>query len=204
MRVALGIEILVHILQHVFDTYLLAVADAPHAVEGKSLRHSRLKDEHCRGSRTADEVDTFGVERGDGFGEDAVMPGVHQSDTVRAYEGGTILLAGVENFLLQGSTSLCLFAETSRYNNERAHVLLCSKQLHIVGTPLGSHDEDGQVGGRNLLGIMEHLDALHLVFLGINNTQRAFIAAVQNVAHDSSSGLVRVVRAADDDDALRV
>ena len=50
LRVGLGVEVLVHKLQHVLNAYLLAVADAPHRVELQALGHGRLKDEHRRGS----------------------------------------------------------------------------------------------------------------------------------------------------------
>ena len=50
MRVSLRVEILIHILEHIFNTILLAVADAPYRVEGQTFHHSRLKDEHGRGT----------------------------------------------------------------------------------------------------------------------------------------------------------
>ena len=49
--------------------------------------------------------------------------------------------------------------------------------------------------------VVKHLDALHLVLLGVDDAQRAHIATLYEVAHDGSTGLVDVVGAADDDDA---
>ena len=51
LRVGLRIEVLVHILQHVLDTDLLAVADRPHAVELKALDDGTLEDEDGRSTR---------------------------------------------------------------------------------------------------------------------------------------------------------
>ena len=51
---------------------------------------------------------------------------------------------------------------------------------------------------------MEDTDALHLVFFRVHDTQFALIATAEQIAHDGTSGLVGVVGAADDDDALWV
>ena len=48
---------------------------------------------------------------------------------------------------------------------------------------------------------MEDLDALHLLFLGVHDMQLAFEAAVLDVTYDSTTGLMYIVGAADDDDA---
>ena len=54
--VVLGIEMLVHILQHVFDADLLAVADTPHTVELQSLDDGTLQDKHGCSTRATDEI----------------------------------------------------------------------------------------------------------------------------------------------------
>ena len=41
-RVALGVEVFIHILQHILYAYLLSVADRPYGVELQPLHHSRL------------------------------------------------------------------------------------------------------------------------------------------------------------------
>ena len=45
LGVGLGVEVLVHILQHILDADLFAVADAPHAVEPQALDDRTLEDE---------------------------------------------------------------------------------------------------------------------------------------------------------------
>ena len=87
--------VLVHVLQHVFDAYLLAVANRPHAVELQSLDHGALQDEHRCGSRTADEIDTMRIEVGDGLGEHRMVVAGEQTDAVRADECGSVAFAGV-------------------------------------------------------------------------------------------------------------
>ena len=56
LRVVLGIEMLVHILQHVFDADLLTIADTPHAVELQSLDDGTLQDKHGCSTRATDEI----------------------------------------------------------------------------------------------------------------------------------------------------
>ena len=51
---------------------------------------------------------------------------------------------------------------------------------------------------------MKNLDALHLVFLGIDDAQGALIAALQEITYDSATGLMDIIRATDDDNGLRV
>ena len=111
-RVMLGIEMLVHIFQHRLNAYLLAIAHAPHTIEGQALGHSTLKDEDCRSSRATDEINALGIEMGDGTGEDAVVPTGEQTYTVGTYQRTAIALTGVEDALLKDSTLLGLFAET--------------------------------------------------------------------------------------------
>ena len=50
VRVAFGIEVLVHVLQGILDTDLLAVAYAPNRTERKTFADRRLKDEDSRGT----------------------------------------------------------------------------------------------------------------------------------------------------------
>ena len=57
-RIDIWIEVFIHILQHVFDTNLFAVAYRPHAIELQALDHGTLQDEDSRSTRAADEIDT--------------------------------------------------------------------------------------------------------------------------------------------------
>ena len=65
-RVCLRIEALVHILQHILDTNLFAVADAPHAVKLQTFDNSTLQNEHRCGARARDKIHTLRVQIGDG------------------------------------------------------------------------------------------------------------------------------------------
>ena len=102
---------LVHIFQHGLDANLLAVAHAPHRVEGQALGDGAFEDEHGRGTAAADEVDALGVELGNGLSEHRVVGACEQADAVGAYEGAAVLLAAVQNLLLQQSALVGLFAE---------------------------------------------------------------------------------------------
>ena len=203
LRVVFGVEILIHVLQHVLNTYLLAIADAPYGVELQALDDGRLEDEYGGGSRTTDEVDTLRVQVGDGLGEHAVVPRVEQTDAVGANQCGAILLAGVEDVFLQGGAGGGLLAKTSGDDDESLHAFLRGKHFHRVGTELGGYHHHGQVGRGYLLHVVEHFHALHLVFLGVDDAQHAFVAAIQQVAHDGSSWLVGVVRTAHHYNTLR-
>ena len=50
---------------------------------------------------------------------------------------------------------------------------------------------------------MTRLDALHFLFLGVHDVQVTFVTTVLDIPYDSATRLMYVVRAADDDDALR-
>ena len=180
----------------------MPVSYGPHGVEWQSFGDGTLEHIDGRGAGSADEVHALGGEAWDGFGEDAVVPAREQSDAVGTDECAAVLLAGLEDALLEGCSLGGLLAEAGRDNNERAHALLAREEVDVVGTVAGCHDEDGEVGGRQLAHIVEGSHALHLVFLGIHDAQRAAEVAAQDVAHNGASGLVDIVRAADDDDAL--
>ena len=196
MRVTLRIEVLVHILQCILDTNLLAVADAPDGIERQALNDRRFEDEHRRGSTARDKVRALGIELGNRLGKHTVIPCVHHSDAVRSDECTAILLACVEDVLFTLSSFSSLFAETCRNDDEGAHLLFGSKVIDIVGTILGSHHKDSQLSGRYLLGIVESLDALNLILLWIDNTERALVSSLNKIANDGASRLMHVVRAA--------
>ena len=112
--------------------------------------------------------------------------------------------ARVEDALFERGTGLGLFAEACRDDDKGPDLFLGCEVFHVVGAELGSHDEDGQFGGGQLLHVVESLDALYLVFLRVDYAQRALVAAVLDVAHHGTARFVNIVRAADDDDAFRM
>ena len=46
LRIGLGVKALIHILQHILDTNLFTVSNAPHAIELQTLDDRTLQDEH--------------------------------------------------------------------------------------------------------------------------------------------------------------
>ena len=49
-RVVLGVEVLVHILQHALDAYLMTVTDRPYTIESQSFSNGTFKNEYSRGA----------------------------------------------------------------------------------------------------------------------------------------------------------
>ena len=168
-RVAFGIEVLVHVFQNRLDANLLTVADAPHAVEGQALRDGTLENEHGRGTRAADEVHALGVERGNGLGEHGVVIAVEHADAVWTNQRAVVALAGVENLLFQHGSLVGLLAEASRDDDEGPYFFFLCQIFNVLRTELCRNDENGKVGGRQFLRIVEHLDALHLVLLWVDD-----------------------------------
>ena len=204
VRIGLGVEVLVHVLQHILDAYLLSVAYTPDTVELQALDDGTLQNENGCSTRAADKVNALGVERRNGFGEYRMVVACEQSYTVGPYECCPILFAGVQDALFQQGTCLCLLAKSGRDDDERLGTLFARQQIYGIRAQFGRHHQDGQLGGGKLASIVKHPDALHLVFLGIYHTQGALIATLQDVTYHGSTGFVYIVRASYNDNALRV
>ena len=132
------------------------------------------------------------------------MPPRQQSDAVRTYQRAAVFLAGIQYLLLESGAFSRLLAEACRDDDERPDLLLGGQHLHIVGTEAGGNYQDGQVGGRQLADIVEHLDALHLVLLGIDHPERALVASAQQVADHGAARFMYIITTADDDDTFRL
>ena len=201
-RIALRVEVYVHILQYRLNAYLVAIAHTPDTVELQALADGTLKDKHSRSTTARDEVDAFGVELGNRFGEHRVVPAGEQADAIGTNERTAILLTDVEYALLQFGPLVGFLTEAGRNNNERANMLFGCQKLYVVRTILGSNDEDGQVRRRQFAGVVKCLDALHLVLLGVHDTKRTTIAAAKKIAYNGTAGLMNIITTADDDDTL--
>ena len=106
LRIGLGIEVIVHILQHVLDTNLFAITNAPYAVELQPLDDSTLENEHCCGTRTRDEIHALRVKIRYGQSKHTMVIAGEQSDAVGAYECSPELLARIQYALFEQGTSL--------------------------------------------------------------------------------------------------
>ena len=200
-RIGLRIEVIVHILQHVLNTNLLAIANAPYRVEFQPFSNCTLKNEYCRRATAADKVCTLRIKVRNGQGEDTVMVAVQQSDAVGSDEGCLILFTGVEDALLEFSSRLRLLTETCGDDDKRPDAFFCTEVVDIVRTILRRHHENGKVCLGDVLHIVESLDALDGVLLRVDYTQVSLVVPVEKITYDGPSGLVDVVGAADDDDA---
>ena len=123
-RVGVWVVVLVHVLQYILNAYLLAVADAPHAVELQALDNGTFQNEHSGSTRAADEVDTLGRQLGNGFCEHGVVLAIEQSDTVGSDKGSTVFCTSVQDVLFQFSTCGSLLTESGGDDDESTRFLL--------------------------------------------------------------------------------
>ena len=63
----------IHILEYVFNTYLLTIANRPDTIELQSFDDGTLENKDGSGARAADEIDTLRIQFGDRLGEDTVV-----------------------------------------------------------------------------------------------------------------------------------
>ena len=112
LRIGLGIKALVHILQHILDTNLLAVTNAPHTVKLQALDNRTLKNKYRCGTRSRDEIHTLRVQIGDRQRKHTMVVAVQQSDTVRTNECCSELFARIQDALFQFGTCLGLLAKS--------------------------------------------------------------------------------------------
>jgi hypothetical protein len=129
---------------------------------------------------------------------------IEQSDAVGAYECSTKLLARIKYALFEQGASLSLLAKSGRDDDKGPHTFLGTQIVDIVGTELGRYNQYGKIGLGYVLNIVIGFDSLHFVLLGVNDVQRTIETTTDNVTHDRPTGLMHVVRAADNDDALRI
>ena len=115
---------------------------------------------------------------------------IEQSDAVRTNQGCSELLTGVENTLFERCSLLRLLTESGRDDDKGAHPFLSTEEIDVIRAVLGCHHEYGEIRLGNILHVVDGLDALYLVFLGIHDI-------------NGTTWLVHIVRAANDDDALR-
>ena len=214
MRIALGIEIHVHVLQHIFNTYLLTVSYAPNGIERKALGNTRLKDKHGSSTRSTDKIGSLGIKRGNGFGKNAMVMAVEQTNAVGAYQSTLIFIASVKYFLFQFGAFLGLFAKARRDNDKGTNLFFAGQIFHIVGTETGGHHQYGQVGRGDILHVVERLYPLHLVFLWIDDTQASIAlsrkstcwrngkTAFYKISNECATRLMHIVGTADNDDAF--
>ncbi len=97
-----------------------------------------------------------------------------------------------------------LLTEAGANDDECPDALVLGQVINILGAVLGCHDQDGQVGIGQVLHVVMGLDALHHILLGVEDVEVTLETALLEVAHDSATGLLLVVAAANDDNTLRI
>ena len=187
------IEVFVHVLQHILHADLLGIAHRPYRVELQSLGHGALQYEHRCGTGAGNQVHPLRMQLRDGLAEYTVMPRVHKTDTVGAYQRGSIPVHRFQYAIFQHSTLMGLLTKTGRKDNERLHLLLRSKHLHRIGTKRGRYGKDGKVRIGNVLHIRKGSNTLHFSLFRIHGTKLTGISAAKQIFQDSPSGFVYIV-----------
>ena len=131
-------------------------------------------------------------------------PSNTETFAVGAYERSTEFLAGVQYALFEQGASLSLLAKSGRDDYKGAHTFLGTQIVDVVGTELGRNYQHGKICLGYVLYIVIGFDSLHFVLLGVNDVQRTIETTTDNITHDRPTGLMHVVRAANNDDALRI
>ena len=187
------IEVFVHVLQHILHADLLGIAHRPYRVELQSLGHGALQYEHRCGTGAGNQVHPLRMQLRDGLAEYTVMPRVHKTDTVGAYQRGSIPVHRFQYAIFQHSTLMGLLTKTGRKDNERLHLLLRSKHLHRIGTKRGRYGKDGKVRIGNVLHIRKGSNTLHFSLFRIHGTKLTGISAAKQIFQDSPSGFVYII-----------
>ena len=200
LGIGLRIEVLVHILQHILNANLFAIADAPHTVELQAFDDSTLQDEHRRRTRAADEVNPLRIQVWDREGEHTMVIAVQQTNAVRTDQGSPILFTGIQDALFEQRALMRLLTEACRDNHKRPDTLLTTEVFDIVGTEPRSHHKHSQIRLWQILHIVTGFDTLHVVFLRVDDVEFSLITAIDDVSDDCTTRLVHIIRAANHDD----
>ena len=191
-------------MQHVLNANLLAVSDTPYRVELQAFNDGTLKYEYSSCSTAADEVSTLRVKVGNGECKYTMMMAIQQSDAIGSDECCPILITSVEDALLESRPGFRLLAESGRDDDECPDAFLGTEVVDVVGAILGCYHEDGEIGLRDVLHVVKGFQSLDGILFGVDDTELALIVSAYQIAHDGATGLVDVVGAANDDDALRL
>src|SRR5574344_381618 len=136
------VEVLIHILQYILDTYLFAVSHRPHAVKLEPLDYGTLQDKYGCSTGTADEVDTLRIEVRHRFGKHRMVVTCEQTDAVRSDECSLMPFTGVEYLLFQQCPLVRFLAESCRYDDKGAHLFFSCEQFHVFRAHLGRNHQD--------------------------------------------------------------
>ena len=92
---------LVHILQHIFYSDLLGIAHRPYGIKLQPFCNRTLQNKHRSRSGAGYQIDALRMQIGDGLTEHAMMPRIHQSDTIGAYQRSAVPIRRFQNTVFQ-------------------------------------------------------------------------------------------------------
>ena len=187
------IEMLVHILQHIFYSDLLGIAHRPYGIELQPFCNRTLQNKHRSRSGAGYQIDALRMQIGDGLTEHAMMPRIHQSDTIGSYQRSAVPIRRFQNTVFQKRALMRFLTKSGRKDNERTYPLLRSKQLYRIGTKNGGNSKDSKVRIGNILYIGIGLYALHFSLFRIHRPQFSGITAMNQILQDSPAGFMYIV-----------
>ena len=191
--IVFSIEMLVHILQHIFHSNLFGIAHRPYGIELQAFSYCALQNKHRSGPGTGNQINTLRVQIGNRLAEHAMMPRIHQPDTIRTYQRSAVLIHCFQNTVFQQRPFMRFLSETCRENDERTYLLFRSKQFYRIRTKRCRYGKYCQVRIRNILYISIRCNALYFCFFRIDGTQFSGITAINQISQNSSTGFMYIV-----------
>ena len=132
-------EGLIHVLQHIFDTDLLGIANRPNRRETQPLGQGRFNNIKGRSTGTGDKINPLRIKLRYGTCKDTVETHIHQADAIGTNHGSTRLIHDVQHLLFQLTPFDRLLAKTGRDYDKCLGPLLAGQHLHNGGThPIGN------------------------------------------------------------------
>ena len=192
-RIFICLEILVHILQHIFHTYLLGIPHRPDRIKLQTFCYGTFQNENSSRTGAGYQIDSLRMQLRNGLTEHTMMPGIHQSDAVRPYQGSTVLIYRFQNTVFQQSALMCLFTESGGENDKRPYLLLSCKHFHGIRTHLCGNSEYRKFRIGNVLHISISCYTLYFCLFRIHGTKFTGITTINKVTQDSASRLVHII-----------
>ena len=129
----------------------------------------------------------------DGLAEHTMMPGIHQSNAIRPYQGSSILIHRFQNTVFQQRTLMCLLTKPGGKDDKRTYLLFSSKHLHSIRTHLCRNGKYSHIRIGNILHIGISCYTLYFCLFGVYGTEFSGIATVNKITQDGASRLVHII-----------
>ena len=180
-RIFICLEILVHILQHIFHTYLLGIPHRPDRIELQSFCHRTLQNKDCRCTGTGNQIYSLQAQLRNRLTEYAVMPRVHQPDAVRPDQRSTVCIHRCQNPFFEQCTFVRLFAKTGRENDKCLRLLSARQRFYHIRTQRRRNGKNRQIGIGYVFGIGKRRNPLHFRLLRVDGTKFTTITTIDKI-----------------------